>query len=302
MDPRTKMRRVFSVLASAAVCTVATIVGGIAPAYAAADGFLLMKGTGSVYTDANIVYLGITPGVGTKTFSFKVVNLGSSSQQFKVTVELEGTGFTATLFSGYKAVSSPFTTAQIKPGGSTALSLKMAVNAGQPQDQYVAKVQMRDPLTDEVLDQSLTSAQATYQTGTTAQDIFLKTGSQPFVGGSDYQFETASTIKPGGTATFTIRLKNDSTTPTTITLLGDQGSVCADNFAVTVKQGFTDVTAAVIAGNYSTGILNPGAKKELKLSVKLIADDGCRADYFQFQATGPDGALNGLAAHVVIVG
>jgi len=119
MDPRTKMRRVFSVLASAAVCTVATIVGGIAPAYAAADGFLLMKGTGSVYTDANIVYLGITPGVGTKTFSFKVVNTGSSSQQFKVTVELEGTGFTATLFSGLDRLRE-LPTSKSRGGSSSA--------------------------------------------------------------------------------------------------------------------------------------------------------------------------------------
>ena len=300
---RSPVRRLLAVLAAAALSTVATLAAAPPPAHAAASGVLLMKGTGSVYTDFEGVNLGIIPGNGTKSFSFKVVNTGATNQQFLVVTELvtSGTGYSATLFSGYKAVQSPFVTAPIRPGGSAVLTLKIAVNAGEPPGEYIAGVQLRDPVTEDVLDDAFADANATYQTGNTQHDLFLKTGSQPFVGGSEPQFETASTIRVGNTATFLLRLKNNGSTPATMTVQGSPPIFCdPSSFVVTVKQGFANVTAAVAAGTYSTGSLNPGAKKELKVTIKLVSEAGCvsPADYFFFQATGPDGSI-GSAAHVV---
>ena len=299
---RIPTRRLLAAAAATAIVTVATIVAGAAPAHAAASGQLLVKGTGSVYSANNGVNLGIIPGNGTKSFSFKIVNTGSENQQYTVDIEPFSSAMTASLFSGYKAVASPFTTAVIQPGRSTVLTLKIAVDAGAPQDEYIAGVDLLDPLTNDLLDTSFADANATYQTGTTQHDLFLKTGSQPFVGGSASQYVSSSAIKVGQTAQFTIRLKNDGATPATMTLHGFPGFVCPDNFVWSVKQGVTNVTVAVDNGTYSTGVLAPGAKKELKFSLRLFTlsnDPSCNSDYFYFEATGPDGSI-GSAAHVLI--
>lgn len=294
-------RRRLAVLAAATLCAVATITAAAAPAHAAASGRLLIKGTGSVYAHNNVVNLGIIPGQGTKSWSYKVVNTGSAPQQFKLTYDTSGPGFTATLFRGYNAVPSPFYTAPVPAGGTVTFTLKIAVAAGQPQGEYVAGVTLRDPETGSPLDiTEYADANATYQTGTTRHDLFLKTGSQPFVGGSVGQFITANTIKIGQVATFTVRLQNDGGAPAPIHLDGGEANLCPGSFAWTAKDGTTDVTAAVDAGTYFVG-LDPGARKQIKISIKLVGDTVCPQEYFFFTATGPDGSV-GSGAHVVTLG
>ena len=270
---RIPTRRLLAATAATAITTVATIVAGAAPAHAAASGQLLVKGTGSVYTDNNGVNLGIIPGTGTKSFFFKVVNTGSENQQYTVDIEVFSSDMTASLFSGYKAVASPFTTAVIRPGGSAVLTLKIAVDAGAAQDEYIAAVDLLDPLTNDVLDSSFADANATYQTGTTQHDLFLKTGSQPFVGGSVAQFLTASTLKVGQTATFTIRLKNNGATPATWLSRAIEFPMPGD-LPGHRQAGVHQRHRRVEAGSYSTGSLNPGAKKELKVTDQAVAGPG----------------------------
>ena len=74
---------------------------------------------------------------------------------------------------------------------------------------------------------------------------------------------------------------------------------CPSNFTFVVRQGTTNVTAAVVAGTYSTGPLAPGAKKDLKVLIKLVSSTVCTAAYFGFTASGPDGTVSQYA-HVVI--
>ena len=65
-----------------------------------------------------------------------------------------------------------------------------------------------------------------------------------------------------------------------------------------VKQGTQNVTGAVQAGTYTTGVLAPGARKELKVLVKLVRASTCTSAYYGFAASGVDGSSTQFA-HVV---
>jgi hypothetical protein len=296
---RISTRRLLAGLAATAVCTVATIVAGVAPAQAAASGYILTRGTGSLYSSNDIVNQGGIPGGSARTFSYKLANTGSTSQQFKVTTTLYGTGVSSTLLLGSTVLPAPYYTAPIAPGKTLVLTLKVQVAGGVPQGEYQAYLTMRDPETNGILDSAVADVNATYQTGNTNHDLFLKTGTQPFVGGSVGQFETANAIKAGSTATFVLRLQNNSGTPGAITLSDVPNFSCPSSFAVVVKQGSTNVTAAVEAGTYSTGILAPGAKKELKVTVKLLTATSCTGAYYGYTASG-SGTPISQYAHVII--
>ena len=291
-------RRMLSGFVVTALCAAATVVASAAPANAAASGYLLMKGTGSVYTSNEIVNQGGIPGGTAKVFGFRIVNTGSASQQFKVTLPTYGAGTTATLLLGSTVLPKPYYTAPIAPGGTLSFTVKVSVPAGAPQGEYIASFELRDPETNAVVDTASADVNATYQTGNTGHDLFLKTGTQPFVGGGTVtQFETASPLKVGSSALFTLRLQNDSGSPRAITLASLPLS-CASDFTVVVKQGTTNVTAAVANGTYSTGVLAPGARKELKVTVKMVAASACTGNYLRFGASGSDGSISQYA-HIV---
>jgi hypothetical protein len=296
---KTSTGRLIAALLATVLCAVAALVAAAAPANAAASGYLLMKGTGSVYTANPIVNQGGIPGGDPKSFAFKIVNNGSTRQQFKVTVSNYIPGsMTSSLLLGSTALPTPYYTAPLAPGASLVLTLKVSVVAGAPQGEYSAALTLNDPETGTQLDIATADVNATYQTGNTGHDLFLKTGTQPFVGGSyGPQFETATTLKVGTTALFTLRLQNNSGSPGAITLQSF-GNSCGAAFSAVVKVGTTNVTAAVAAGTYSTGVLAPGAKKELKVSIKLVSATTCTADYFLYQSTGPGGSSFEYA-HVV---
>lgn len=290
-------RRLLAALVTAAVAAVGALVAGAAPAHAAPTGYLLLKGTGSVYTSNGIVNLGVTPG-SSKTWGLKVVNTGSTAQQFKITITSNSPLLTTTLLAGSAAVQAPYYTAPIAPGRSVSLSLKMLVAAGAPAAEYVGSIGLRDPETNTFLDSGSADANATYQTGNTRHDLFVKTGSQPFVGGSVGQFETATALKPGNTASFTVRLRNDGGSPTAIGVSGGTFFDCPADWSIVIKQGTKDVTAAVRGATYSTGVLAPGAKVELKASIKLLHATTCTAAYVGFTGSAADGTVTSYA-HVV---
>jgi hypothetical protein len=291
--PRTFVRRAIAAIGTSTIAVVATIAFAVPPAHAAASGHFLAKGTGSAYSLYNVVNLGVVPGGTTKTFYFKFVNTSSTAQNFRATMTTwGGAGLTATLYQGYKAVPAEFVTPTIAPGKTLAFKVKVKLASGTPQGTYQAYLAMRDPVTNVIIGDVYADVFATNQTGTTRHDLFLKTGSQPYVGGSSPQFETASTLRVGNTATFVLRMKNDGATPAAISLTGGRNFYyCPSNFSITIKQGSQNVTAAVQAGSYSTGTLAPGAKKELKVSIKLLSATTCLTAYYAFTASGPDGDI-----------
>lgn len=292
-----RTRRTLFAVITAALGTAATIVGAAAPAHAASSGYLLFKGTGSVYSANDTINLGITPGTS-KTWSVKVVNTGSASQQFKLNLT-QDPNTPATLLVGSTAVHTPYYTAPVPAGGSLALSIKVQVPLGTPTADYYSSLSLRDPDDGTFLDSVTVVANATTQTGSKSNDLFVKTGSQPFVGGSVAEYTTASALKPGNTATFTLRLRNDGGAPTAISLDDSFFNGCASNFAVAIKQGTHDVTAAVISGGFSTGVLSPGQHVDLKLTVKLLSATACTSAYYGFDASDGVDPVTFSYAHVV---
>jgi len=289
-------RRLLSVVAATAVAAVTAVVVTAAPAQAAPTADLLAK-AGSLYTENAVVNMGVVPGTAAKSFPFKIVNTGPDTEQYKVVVSPNDAHIAATLYLGSKALRNTYYTAPVAPGASVSFTLKVALAVGAPQAQYVTNVAVKDPETGTTLDSFSADANATYQAGNTGHDLFVKTGSQPYAGGSyGPEFETASALKVGSTATFTLRLQNNGTTAGSITLHGFANFSCPTAYTVTVKQGTKDVTGGVYGPFYGTQQLAPGAKVDLKLTIKQTG--ACAADYFEFQASGVDGNVYEYA-HVV---
>lgn len=288
------IRRLVTGLVAAAVSAVSIVAIGVAPAHAVASGYLLEKGSGSVYSRYLNVHLGVVPGGSAKTWYYKVVNSGPSTQQFKIKVA-KASPVTATLLQGSKVLPPTYYTAPIAPGKSLTFSLKISVAAGTPIGVYGSYLELRDPETNTVLDSGYAYANATYQTGSTRNDVFVKTGSQPFVGGSFTQYETGNALNPGGSAVFVVRLKNDGGAPASMRLDALENVNCPSSFSMVVKQGTKDVTAAVAAGSYDTGFLVPGAKIDLKVTIKLLSVTSCAGAEFGFQTFGADGSRTSYA-------
>jgi len=296
---RTSGRRVIAAIGTAAIAAAATLAFGVAPAHAAPSGYWLAKGTGSIYSKNSIVNLGVIPGGTAKTFYFKIVNTAPTAESFKINMTPSSSG-TWSLYKGYTEVPNEYVTPAIAPGRTLSLKIKVTLPAGLPQGEYTTNLALRDPVTNNFIDSVTADANATNQTGTKRNDLFLKTGSQPYVGGSfSNQFETANAIRVGNTATFTLRLKNDGAAPAAIGLNDVPNFSCPSNFSVTIKQGTQNVTAAVLAGSYNTGTLAPGVKKDLRVTIKLVSATTCQGVYYGFTASGPDGDITQYA-HVII--
>ena len=287
---RTSGRRVIAAIGTATIAAAATLAFGVAPAQAAPSGHLLTKGSGSLYTTHPFVHLGIVPGSAAKSYYYKIVNTSSTAESFKVNL-LADPSMTAKLYQGFTAVPNDYTTKAIAPGQTLSLKLKITVAEGTPQGTYYATILLRDPSTNGIIDAAYATAEATYQTGTARDDLFLKTGTQPYVGGGSAveQSETASVIKPGGTSTFKLRIKNNSTSAAAIPLIGSNGDgdCPAQYSSFTVKQGTKDVTTAVDNGSYSTGQLAPGASKNLTVAIKASADTPCEVTHSTFASLDP---------------
>ena len=294
----TMSRRGVALLAVTVAC-LAAMTFGAAPAHAAAPGHFLSKGPGTLYSPSESQWLGAAPGGTPATFFHKVVNEGSSLQQFKVVVLTQDDAFDYTLFYGSAPQPDPYYTPAIPPGGSLVLSLRVTAPPGSLPAIAHLTILLMDPETNTTVDLVFDSVSFTDQTGTTRNDAFIKSGAQPYVGG--YMpangliagAEMSNVIKPGQSAQFLLRLQNNGTTPAQIHLAMRPNTGNCPAINLTVKRGLTDVTTAVTAGTYSTPALAPGAKQGLTLVVKLPSTASCTSKEFNawvFTASGPDGA------------
>jgi hypothetical protein len=291
-------RRLSGIILATVVAGTAAIIGGIPPAQALPVGQLYSKGTGSLYARVDVISLGVIPGEGAKTWSYKVVNPGPTSQRFDVGLDNISAGVTASLSVNGGLVSAPYSTPVLAPGASQVVTLKMRLAAGLPQGTYLARVTLSDPEFG-LLHSSWAAADATYQQGNTSHDLLMRTGTQPFVGGSNTQYETASTLRTGTSATFVLRLQNSGPAPARIyAQLFKAGYFCPGKFSVAVRQGLSNVTSAVRDGSYSV-LLAPGGRKDLMMTVKLTGAPCADEDFFAVRATGPDGEVEQYA-HVII--
>lgn len=298
-------RRLLAVLVTAVLTAAALVLVGATPAHAAAEGKLLLKGTGPYYTEHNSVTQGVAPG-GTKSWSVKVVNTGTTAERFELAVGFHTPFSSWAMFVGTKRVESPYLTAPIAPGKSAVVRFRISVDLGQAPGLYFANLELRDPASEAVVDSAGPSVMATRQTGTSRNDLFLKTGAQPFVtggqptpGGLGPAYETASALKPGGTANFILRLKNNGGSTASAVDFFFLAEGCPQDYALTIRQGATDVTSAILSSTYTTDPLEPGAKLEFRIAIKQVGTPSCAGTYFQFFAQGP-GGLKAVEAHVVV--
>ncbi|KAA1419085.1 hypothetical protein F0U44_11535 [Nocardioides humilatus] len=261
----------------------------VAPAEAVnLDGRLQVKGPGSVYTVSGAtVSLATSPGKGV-TFSLKVVNTGTSVAQYNVKVfadsHLTVEATTGSLRLTPLAVGPDgYFTAPIEPGAAQTIALKTTPIAGTTQTSLLTQVFLyatnnTSNLSQVILD---TEIRAPKSSGN-GYALYAHNGSQPFVGGDvSAQIATAPALKLGQTASYKVRLKNDSASSTEIGLYLDNVASCNAYYSTTVKAGSVDVTADAVSGHYVTPSLAPGKYKELTVAIKYVAlaPSSCRQTF-----------------------
>lgn len=106
-------------------------------------------------------------------------------------------------------------------------------------------------------------------------DALVRIGNAAFAGGNVYNTTAANqsrtkNVGPGGTATYTVRIQNDSPVRDTFAVRGVAGAG-ANRFTVTWFSGSTNITAQVRSGAYRVTNLAPGAQRDLRLVVKAKA-------------------------------
>jgi hypothetical protein len=100
----------------------------------------------------------------------------------------------------------------------------------------------------------------------TAWDALGRSGYGSFTSHPDTTNVIGDGINTNQGSSFTVRLQNNSTSPSSIGL--ETAGFCpAPSWAYKVSDGFSNVTAATDAGTYRTRVLQPGQHRDLKIRV-----------------------------------
>jgi hypothetical protein len=255
------------------------------------DGRLQLKGTGSNFTGSGHVAALVVSAGGTATYSLKVVNTGADLAQYSLKVYSDqSAGLSVhSSSSDITALTSSYdgyVTAPIAAGKSVTYTVKVTAAPGTAQSTVRTFAGLSSVSADGSHYFQLDSEQMYTEVkapaaGTAADDLFVKGGSQPYVGGSvSGQTAAGPALKVGQSASYTLHLKNDGTAPGTIALHLDNPADlgCAAFYTTVIKDGSKIVTAAVLAGTYVTPTLKVGAAKDLTVTVKYVvaAGGGCQ--------------------------
>jgi hypothetical protein len=304
------------ILTSAILVTGLVSLGSVPAGAASTDGTLRILGPGSVYTGPHhVVSLAARPGTSAK-FSMQVVNTGSTPaqyrvaapQQFDVTPQVAYGSLNITSFAtGPDGWYTPVI------AGGKALTLTVKLAASQPEPS-VGAIQFELDATDG----SQLAIETAYVvpfagTGTQQSDLNVRSGSQPFVdANTDVReaIETAPSVKPGQTASFLVRLRNDGSTPSQLGLeLGVLISDCADisaTFALkatVLQSGHTvDVTDQLKNGGYLSPVVPAKGYKDVTVTVHYVAlTDGCTSVLAHVLTWSSDGGFNNGQSGVLVI-
>jgi hypothetical protein len=296
---RSRMRRAGAAIIIAAVGTLGTVAAaGPAAGSPVPEAQVFLKPAGSAYyTLPETVIEGVAAGSST-TFQAELVNVGTISAQFNLALEGPFTSedLAPATFSmsanGTVVPSDGWITPVIAPGASQKFAIKVTVpRLVFASGEYGFGID-NNAVGQGGSHEDFFGVDVAQSSGSSPADVFLKTGSQPFVGGwdtgtdpqfnGDVPFETLAVQRPGTTTSATIRLQNDGTTRAPITLLADDLCFASSDSArstwpATVMDGFRNVTAAVFAGTYTTPALAPNAHRDLRLTVKNNSNQSCIA-------------------------
>jgi hypothetical protein len=274
----TPRRRLLGITGTVFTLLAALLV--MSPSSAAShSGEIRIKGPGSLYS-GNGAFVSEAVSVGaTDKFELQVVNTGATLAQYNIKVSQFGLPANVNLYAGTLALtplsSSPdgYYTSPIAPGKSQALVLKVAIPSGSPQDsvQVGLILYATDGSALGYVTAQTNVKAPTY--GTSAYDVFAKQGSQPYIGGSvDAQATSSPALKVGDAAAFTVKLQNDGPAPAAVHGYLEATLSCA---TLTVKDGTTDVSEALIDDSYVTPVLAVHAAKTLKVTFVRTGASGC---------------------------
>ena len=295
-----KVRR-FCAAVGAASVLVGVGVGVAAPAEAGTGpiGLFYFKPAGSsYYTWSGPVVQGVGPGAST-TLQAKLVNVGDAAGQFEISLDsFSGGPFSpeglyppaVTMSANGKVVPADgWITPVIEPGAGQVVSVKVTVpRFVTPSGGWGLDLDVALPGSGGGSAQFF-GVYVAQSSGFSPADIFVKSYPQPFVGGwifgnpptdGDYPAESLNVTKHGMSASATVRLQNDSATAGPITLRADD--LCSftttsalATWPITVMDGLKNVTAAVVAGTYTTPALAPNAHRDLRITVKNNSNPSC---------------------------
>jgi len=298
-----RIRHVAAV-AAALVCGPVTLAVSSTAAHAtgAVNGAVLgIHAAGSVYGGSGSVASGFTTAGGTVTYTYDVLNKGPVQGQFLLRVDQPQPGETMTLAAG-SLITTPlaqspsgYFTAPINPGKSAVYTLKVKTATTLTQtSRYFNEITLFN--TDGgYLDEVYAETEIKATSGPFIDDIYTSGNaggpviSEPGVFSGDY---SSQPIKPGQTATFTVKVRNDSQTPGALRISAGEFPACGSNttFPFIVKVGTADVTPAVTAGTYLTATLAHNGTVTFTAVVTYPSPPvaGCFSDQLSFVAFGPD--------------
>lgn len=279
---------------AAAVLLTSALVTVASPATAAGgeQGELLLKGPGTVYGGpASLASLSVAPGTAA-AFSFEVRNTGPSTAQYNIQLSSAGNvcaaacTSSAVITTGSLVVTqlaagpNGYFTAPIAPGATAVYSLKITESktGATPGDDVIYQLRLSDTAGAALGSSSTVYVNATRSTGTRAAEQFLSASGTPSTSGnaSSFGIVTAPSVTVDKAFSFTVKLTNDSASPTPIAYVLNFGQPnCSAYFPIKVVQsstlGGTNVTAAVTGGTYSTPALGHGASVTLTVSGTSLA-------------------------------
>lgn len=251
---------------------------------------LKVLGVGSVYTGRDHLVTRTVAGSGTlQTYPLVVLNEDSVAHSYTIRIAESGSQAKTEIWStglGGKALlpygNHSFTTAPIAPHTSVNYSLRVTPFYGQSTSRVEVLLQTDFGATIESLaTETNTAAPAN---GTSSFELFARQGSQAFIGGPTAgQTTTGPALNVGGSAAYTIRLKNNGSTRNQVGLRLTDVDGCAGSFAVTAAAAGKVRTADAYAGTFLTPVLAPGGYQDVQVTIRR-ASAGCRARMVRAQS------------------
>jgi hypothetical protein len=315
-------KRWFGVASVAALAVGVMLVAPTGVAAAGGEqGELLIHGAGTVFAGPNAVPVVVTTAGAVATFTFEVANTGTSVAQYNLRAanlnnSCDPSGCpsaTITVMAGSVNVTPSVTgpngyfTAPIAAGKTATYTFKLTVpKTGVADNLYVARIGLFDTAGNS-LSLETPVAEIKDTTGTSDFDQFFNGTGQPTVRVPGTTFSSGDGVSTtnvglGQTAKFTVKLQNDSATPSVITYGLTELFGCSSFWQVTAMQGSVNVTSAVLAGTYQTPSLAHAASTVLTISMKLLSSPhaclGPNGDD-QWQSTSSDSALNSGTGYLV---
>ena len=243
---------------------------------------LKIRGVGSVYTGRDHLVTGVVPQAGSlQTYPLAVLNEDSVAHSYRILLSSSGSSSTAEVWStgiGAKKLPSDgagtFTTGLIQPGRSESYSLRVTP-VGQGQLTSRVQVGLQSDLGGPIESVTTETNTAAPASGTSSFELFARQGSQSFIGGPrDNQTTTGPALNVGGSALYTVRLRNNGGAASRIGLRLTDADACGGAFSVTVTAAGKVQTAEAYSGTYLTPTLAPGGYRDLQISVRRVAA-GC---------------------------